>query len=184
MTDDKQLLERARHGDGTAFETLYQAHYPVILAFLLRRVRKPELAGDLLAESFAALLVLVRDEHRRLPEAVLPWLIGTARHLLIDSYRRGQVEAAARARLQMEPIAIDDDDLVRIEEISATTDIIGALKDLPPDQLEAVRARIIDERDYPAIAQDLKCSEAVIRKRVSRGLGTLRRQLLEAHRHD
>ncbi len=185
MTDDKDLLEMARCGDGAAFEAVYRAHHAVVLTFLSRRVNKPDVAGDLLAETFAALLILVRDEQRPLPEATLPWLLGTARHLVIDSYRRGRVEATARARLQMEPIVLDDEDLSRIEEVSAATDLLAALEQaLPPDQLEAVRARIIDERDYATIAQDLRCSEAVIRKRVSRGLGTLRRQLLEAHRHD
>ena len=45
---------------------------------------------------------------------------------------------------------------------------------LPPDQLEALRLRVIDERDYDEIARELRCSEAVVRKRVSRGLATLR----------
>ena len=51
--------------------------------------------------------------------------------------------------------------------------------ELPGDQREAVRARVIDERDYPDIAKDLRCSEAVVRKRVSRGLGKLRARLEE-----
>jgi len=45
---------------------------------------------------------------------------------------------------------------------------------LPEDQLGALRARIVDERDYSEIAKDLRCSEAVVRKRVSRALQTLR----------
>lgn len=36
---------------------------------------------------------------------------------------------------------------------------------------------MIDERGYGDIAKDLRCSEAVVRKRVSRGLGTLRAHL-------
>jgi len=45
---------------------------------------------------------------------------------------------------------------------------------LPADQLQALRARVIDEREYDEIARDLDCSEAVVRKRVSRALSTLR----------
>ncbi|MGO9763978.1 MAG: sigma factor-like helix-turn-helix DNA-binding protein [Solirubrobacteraceae bacterium] len=40
--------------------------------------------------------------------------------------------------------------------------------------LDALRARILDERDYAQIARELRCSEAVVRKRVSRALRTLR----------
>jgi RNA polymerase sigma factor (sigma-70 family) len=179
--DDAELLRRARDGRPECFETVYGRHNRVVLAFLARRVSQPELAADLLAETFAALLVVVRDPERRLPEAPAAWLLGTARHLLIDSYRRGRVEAAARRQLAMQPLVLDDSDLRRIEEISAETDILAELaRVLPSDQFAALRARVIDESDYPEIAAELRCSEAVVRKRVSRALRTLRRANLEA----
>jgi RNA polymerase sigma factor (sigma-70 family) len=53
------------------------------------------------------------------------------------------------------------------------------LSDLPADQREAVRRRVLAEDDYAAIAADLDCSEAVVRQRVSRGLATLRRNRTE-----
>ncbi|MBA3263516.1 MAG: hypothetical protein H0T69_13805 [Thermoleophilaceae bacterium] len=51
---------------------------------------------------------------------------------------------------------------------------------LVPAQGEAIRARIVEERDYSEIAKDLRCSEAVIRKRVSRGLASLRDRMEES----
>jgi RNA polymerase sigma factor (sigma-70 family) len=179
--DDALLLHEAREGRPEAFETVYRRHNKVVLAFLARRVSQPELAADLLAETFAALLVLVRDPNRALPRSPVAWLLGTARHLLIDSYRQGRVEAAARERLQMQPLLLDDRDLQRIEEISAETDVLAELAAiLPADQLSALRARVIDEWDYGTIARELSCSEAVVRKRVSRALKTLRNSTLEA----
>ncbi|MGH2930562.1 MAG: sigma factor-like helix-turn-helix DNA-binding protein, partial [Solirubrobacteraceae bacterium] len=44
----------------------------------------------------------------------------------------------------------------------------------PTDERAAVRARVIEEREYGEIARSLGCSEMVIRKRVSRGLARLR----------
>jgi RNA polymerase sigma-70 factor (ECF subfamily) len=179
--DDAALLRLARDGRAECFEAVYRRHNRVVLAFLARRVAQPELAADLLAETFAALLVVVRDPERRLPESPIAWLLGTARHLLIDSYRRGQVEAAARTQLAMQPLVLDDGDLRRIEEISAETDILAELEAaLGADQFAALRARVIDETDYATIARDLRCSEAVVRKRVSRALRTLRASNLEA----
>jgi RNA polymerase sigma-70 factor (ECF subfamily) len=155
-----------------------------VLAFLARRVSEPELAADLLAETFASLLVLVRDPERLLPLIPVAWLMLTARNLLIDSYRRGQVEAAARQRLAMQPLMVDDRDLLRIQEMSKETDLLAELAArLPTDQFEALRARVFDERDYPAIASELRCSEAVVRQRVSRALRTLRHDPLEASHH-
>jgi RNA polymerase sigma factor (sigma-70 family) len=181
---DWELLERTRAGDGRSFELVYRRHHPVVLTFLARRVGQPELAADLLAETFAALLVLVRDPLRSLPVSPVAWLMLTARNLLIDSYRRGRVEVAARQLLAMQPLLLEDRDLQRVREISAETDLLVELAArLPPDQFEALRARVIDECDYPAIASALCCSEAVVRQRVSRALRTLRRHALEANDH-
>lgn len=173
--EDRALLARARRGEVDCFGIVYRRHNRVVLAFLAQRVAEPELAADLLAETFAALLVVVRDADRPLPQHAIAWLLLTARRLLIDSYRRGEVEASARAHLAMEPLVLEDSDLERVREISAETDLRARLaRLLPADQCEALCARVIDEQAYPAIAGQLSCSEAVVRKRVSRALATLR----------
>jgi len=157
------------------FEVVYRRHHAVVLAFLARRVQQPELAADLLAETFASLLALVRDPQRVVPPIPVAWLLVTARNLLIDSQRRGTVDDRARRRLAMRPVVLDDRDLERVEEISAETDLMRELAlRLDPDQLQALRARVLDEREYAEIAAQLKCSESVVRKRVSRALGVLR----------
>jgi RNA polymerase sigma-70 factor (ECF subfamily) len=46
--------------------------------------------------------------------------------------------------------------------------------ELPAEQRAAVTARVVDERAYGEIAQELRLSEQVVRKRVSRGLARLR----------
>jgi RNA polymerase sigma-70 factor (ECF subfamily) len=53
------------------------------------------------------------------------------------------------------------------------------LERLPPMEREAVRWHVVDEVGYDEIAKQLDCSEMVVRKRVSRGLGRLRNQLTE-----
>jgi RNA polymerase sigma-70 factor (ECF subfamily) len=180
---DRELLQEARHGKAAAFEAVYRRHHRLVLAFLSRRVAEPELAADLMAETFAALLVIVRDQERELPDVPVAWLLGTARHLLLDSYRRGQIESRARMSLGMRPLYLDDADLRRVEEISAETDLLASLSaSLTSEQLVAVQARVLDERDYPSIAAELRCSEAVVRKRVSRALHNLRLRL-EGQQH-
>jgi RNA polymerase sigma factor (sigma-70 family) len=175
---DRQLLEEARGGHGEMFEIVYRRHHAVVLAFLARRVQQPELAADLLAETFASLLALVRDPQRAVPPIPVAWLLVTARNLLIDSHRRGTVDDRARRRLAMQPVVLDDRDLERVEEISAETDLMRELAlRLEPDELQALQARVLDEREYAEIAAQLKCSESVVRKRVSRALGVLRRAM-------
>jgi RNA polymerase sigma factor (sigma-70 family) len=173
--DDRQLLDGARGGDGQAFGAFYRRRRALVLAYMGRRTGDPELAADLLAETFAAALVAVLDEQRELPREPVSWLMMIARNKLIDSMRRGQVERAARARLALEPLVIDDDDLQRVEQLMSAADVDATLLELlPAEQLAALRARVLDERDYAQIASELRCSEAVVRKRVSRALQTLR----------
>jgi len=172
---DKQLLTLAVTTEPEAFTVFYQRHVDVVLAYLRRRTSSPEAAADLMAETFAAALLALHTnievEEIEIPAA---WLLGIARNKLFESYRRGRIEAAARERLGLEPLVLDDTDMALVEELSET-DVVNALADLlPPDQLQALRARVIDERDYEEIARDMECSEAVVRKRVSRALRTLR----------
>jgi DNA-directed RNA polymerase specialized sigma24 family protein len=101
---------------------------------------------------------------------------------LIDSIRRGQVEDRARQRLGMPARALTDRDLERIEElvdVERGLDAQALVADLPPEQREAVLARIVHERDYRDIAAELKVSDAVVRQRVSRGLAVMRARLEE-----
>ncbi len=172
---DLELLRATRAGDGEAFGAFYGRRRAVVLAFLGRRAGNPEAAADLLAETFAAALAAVLDAERELPGEPVAWLMTIARNKLTDSVRRGQVEQVARQRLALEPLGVDDEDLRRIEELVDATDVAVELaRALPPEQCEALRARILDEQDYSEIAGALRCSEAVVRKRVSRALQTLR----------
>jgi RNA polymerase sigma-70 factor, ECF subfamily len=172
---DGELLERTRAGNREAFGVLYERRNELVLAFLLKRTRNPEVAMDLMAETFAAALVALFDRPPAIVGSAAPWLLTIARNTMIDSYRRGSVESTARRRLALEPMQINDSDVERVLRIAAETDLLIALsEELPTDQFDALRARVLDERGYEEIARELACSPAVVRKRVSRAIATLR----------
>jgi RNA polymerase sigma factor (sigma-70 family) len=172
---DGELLERTRLGEAECFGEFYRRRHPSILAFLRPRVTSPELAADLMCETFAAALIAVHEPTRELPREPLAWLVTIARNQLLDAWRRGRVADGARSRLALEPLALDDEDLLAVENAAAQADLLAGLAhELPPDQLQALCAHLFDERSYPEIANSLGCSQAVVRKRVSRALSTLR----------
>lgn len=172
---DGELLERTRAGDREAFGVLYERRHELVLAYLLKRTRNPEVAMDLMAETFAAALLALANRPPAIAGSAAPWLLTIARNALIDSHRRGRVESAARAQLALEPLRIDDGDVDRVLRIAAETDLLIRLShELPADQFDALRARVLDERGYGEIARELECSAAVVRKRVSRAIATLR----------
>ena len=76
-------------------------------------------------------------------------------------------------------MTLDDDLLERVARAGADERVAELLDRLPDDQAEAVRARVLDEQDYAQIAGRLRCSQSVVRQRVSRGLGTLRALIKE-----
>jgi RNA polymerase sigma-70 factor (ECF subfamily) len=170
---DEELLA-AVHREPEAFGVFYRRHVSGLLGYFLRRTREAELAADLTAETFAAALDgLRRFDPRRGP--AVAWLYGIARRQLGTALRRGAVEDRARRRLGMAPLDLTDAALARIE---AEADVaITALDALPAEQREAIKARVIDERDYAEIATTTRTSEAVVRKRVSRGLAGLRSRI-------
>jgi RNA polymerase sigma-70 factor (ECF subfamily) len=175
---DAALLSACRHGDRRAFGAFYARHREGVVAYLMRRVGDPEIAADLMAETFARALVAVLEGQSQLPETPVAWLYTIARNLVIDSARRGQVDAAARRRLQMEPLELDDDDLERVTEIAAATEAVeSAASSLSESDWEMLRARVIDDEGYGVLASRLRCSEAVVRKRVSRAKASLRAAL-------
>jgi RNA polymerase sigma-70 factor (ECF subfamily) len=158
------------------FAVFYRRHVGGLLGYFLRRTRDPEVAADLCAETFAAAL----DGAHRFDPARGPavaWLYGIARRLLVAAQRRGAVEDRARRRLGMAPLDLTDAALERIEALGSAAALTAALAALPADQREAVRARVVDERDYAEIAREAHTSQSVIRKRVSRGLAGMRARL-------
>lgn len=172
---DETLLEMARRRP-PAFGAFYRRYEDRVLAFFLVRVGDAEVAADLTAETFAAALSSAH-RFRVGPEPASAWLFGIARNVLAMSRRQGRVDARARRRLGMNPLVLTDEALERIGELDAAA--LALMGDLPADQQDAVRARVIEERDYADIAKDMRCSEAVIRKRVSRALNTLRTHMEE-----
>jgi len=172
--DDDELLLASSMGDGPAFAVFYRRHVAEVLAFVARRVRSEEVAADLAGETFAAAL-LVCGRYRAGEAPALAWLLGIARNKLRESARRGRVEIEARERLGVPPLAFDDEDLLRVQELVGVGEsALALLEQLPCAQRDAVRARVVEERDYEQLALELGHSEQVVRQHVSRGLRRLR----------
>ena len=176
--DDDQLIAATARGDADAFAALYRRHLPRVVSYVMRATGDPEVAADLTAEVFAAALAgcgRYRQEHA----SAGPWLIGIAQNKLRESRRRGRVENATRRRLEMAALPLGGDDLDRVTQLAAggDVDVITAIDALPENERAAVRARVVDEREYREIAGALECSESVIRQRVSRGLARARARL-------
>ena len=135
---DRELLERLRDGDASAFDALYEAYRPRLYAYLLRMTRRPDVAEDLLEETW---LRLIRRPPR--PEAtpgMSAWLFTVAHNLfvswcrwrLLDAERVGEF---ARQTLRRSPAPAPLEALTSDEE---TRRIEVALARLPARSREAL----------------------------------------------
>ncbi|GAB4478634.1 MAG: RNA polymerase sigma factor [Burkholderiaceae bacterium] len=141
---DEELMLAYAAGDADAFAQLYDRHERAVYRFLLRSVRSPDIADDLLQDTWMA---VVRNAAGYAPRArFTTWLYGIARSKLIDHWRRADPVASLD-----DPVANDPDaalvDLVAADaafqpEVRALSRaqaraFVEAVEALPPAQREA-----------------------------------------------
>lgn len=170
-TDDELLAS----GDSHDFALFYDRNVASLLGYFARRTGDPELAADLTAETFASAIVAQR-RYRADRGPAVAWLYTIAARRLADYHRRGAVERRMRRALAMErpPLDVADAEEIRL---LGEANVATLLSVLPPEQGEAVAAHVVGDRAYADLAGTLNTSEAVVRKRVSRGLANLRRHM-------
>jgi RNA polymerase sigma-70 factor (ECF subfamily) len=176
--DDRELLVAAK-SDREAFAEFYRRHVAAVVVYFARAVGRSDIAFDLASETFAAALVGL-PRYRPGPSSGKSWLFTIAHNRLVDSRRRGVVEARAREELGMQALVLSEYDQSVIDQVIARVDgqrAIETVRELADDQRDAITARFINDLDYPEIAVAMGCSEQVVRKRVSRGLTELRARL-------
>jgi RNA polymerase sigma-70 factor (ECF subfamily) len=167
--------------DADAFAAFYAAYSDRVLAFHARRVLDPEVAFDLMSETFAKALERRRQFRGESAEEEQGWLFTIARSELSRYWKTGKVERAALERWSIHVPPLSGPEHERIEALTGLSGLderlAGALALLPEDQRRAVQLRVLEERSYEEIAEAMGVSEPTARARVSRGLRALARQL-------
>lgn len=140
------MSERARAGPDLL--ALYDKALPTVYGYLLSRCGNAALAEDLTAETFLAAVTAVRTG-THVPDG--PWLVGVARHKLIDHWR-AQAREQRRLRAVYEAPAPDDDPWdERLEALRAQQ----VLRTLAPHHQAALVLRYLDDLSVPQVAEVL-----------------------------
>jgi RNA polymerase sigma factor (sigma-70 family) len=174
MSDADLLKLASERADSGAFGAFYRRHQDSLRAFLIHHTRNPDVAQDLVAESFAVAYSKAdrfdpaRGDGRQ-------WLFGIARIAMLANNRIGGVESATRRKIGVSTRGYTDEawDHAEARVDSSMSEVVGGLRELGRDEREAVVARVIEDREYADIAQRQNVSEAAVRQRVSRGLRKL-----------
>lgn len=159
------------------FTRLYRRHAQALLVFFQRRVKDPEVATDLMADTFTMALDRRRQFRGDSEDELSGWLWSIAQSMLREHERRGEAAARGARRLGRERRALSDREIERIEELAGLDQLRNAVRwhvaELPAEQREAVRLRVLEDLSYGEIAERLGVSVQTTRMRVSRALRQL-----------
>ncbi len=168
-SSDAKLIEQR---DASGFAELYTRHVADVHAWLSRRLAWA--ASDLTAETFARALLSrdrFRDDH---DGSALPWLLGIARNVLLETLRHDRIETRARERLGLPLDLATEDGFCEVEDrLSPRLTLERQLDALPPGERDALQLRVIDEMGYDQVAEKLDIRPTAARLRVSRALRRL-----------
>lgn len=126
---------------------LYDAALPQVYGYLLSRCGRQALAEDLTAETFLSAVTALRGS--RPPELSVGWLIGVARHKLVDHWRRAAREQRGLHAVANEPQELEDPTETRVDVLLARQ-VLGRLG---PHHRAALTLRYLDGLSVPETAE-------------------------------
>lgn len=156
---------------------IYREALPRVYGYLLPRCGSASLAEDLTSETFVAAVRASRQG--KLPELNVAWLIGVARHKLVDYWRR--LEREQRSLAAAEPADPDVDD--PYDEWLDTDAAYSALARLSVPQRAALTLRYLDGLPVAVVAEHLGRTVHGTETLLVRSRAAFRRQYAERDRH-
>jgi RNA polymerase sigma-70 factor, ECF subfamily len=155
-----------------AFLALYERSLGDVYGYLARRCPNAATAEDLTAETFLAAVRAVRAGNA---DVSIPWLIGTARHKLVDHWRREGRQREALDDLYGAAEAVDSND--PIEALHVHT----VLSQLPPHHRAALTLRYLDGLPVEQVAAHLERSVHATESLLVRAKASYRAACPSAH---
>jgi len=167
------VSEQAAPASPVGLLELYDASVGDVYGYLLARCHQRSVAEDLTAETFLAAADAVRRD--RILTMTVPWLIGVARHKLVDHWRR-------QSREERSLRAVGDDRRAE-DPWDAHLDAVRArdtLDDLAPQHRAALTLRYLDDLPVPEVAAHLERSVHATEALLVRARTAFRRAYEEA----
>lgn len=160
--DDRDVAQKPGEEDApAAVLALYDSALPEVYGYFLRRCGGREVAEELTSETFLAAVDAARKDAP--PPIALPWVMGVARHKLVDHWRR-----QARAQRDLQAVADTLDDGLH-DPWDARLDAVAAratLEALSPTHRLALTLRYVDDLAVADVAdllgRSLHATEALL----------------------
>jgi RNA polymerase sigma-70 factor (ECF subfamily) len=148
-----------------AFDRFYEEALPRVFSYFLDRCGgSTSVAEDLTQETFMAAVEQIREQKRI--DHPLAWILGTARHKLVDHYRAREREDRRMEALKTE---VEQDELIEWQGDESRGRAIAALETVPGPQRAALVLRYLDSLSVGDVAQALGKSLEATQSLIARG---------------
>jgi RNA polymerase sigma-70 factor, ECF subfamily len=134
---------------GEALLDLYDEALPQVYGYLIRRCGDEGVAEDLTSETFMAAVDGL--QRGRIPDLSVAWLVGVARHKLVDHWRAREREERKLALVESEAAPAVDEWDVHLDAVVAHSVLAG----LGPHHRAALTLRYLDGLPVPEVAGHL-----------------------------
>ena len=161
---------------GDAVAAIYRRALPQVYGYLLPRCGSAVLAEDLTAETFMAAVEAAKQDHP--PQLTVAWLVGVARHKLVDHWRRADRERRRLGAIVTGAEAVDDPWEAQLDVAAAH----AGLSRLPAPQRAALTLRYLDGLPVAEVAHELGRSLHATETLLVRARAALRRVYEEGDR--
>jgi RNA polymerase sigma-70 factor (ECF subfamily) len=171
--DDDDRATRFRDGDEQAFEELYRRYSILVYTAALRSLGDATEAEDVVQQVFIAAW-RSRDQYSPKRATIATWLMGIARHKIVDAHdSRGRIRRIQN-RVSASPATITQREPV---DVSRQVVIADELARLDPVPREVLRLAFYDDLTHMQIAERLAMPPGTVKSHIRRSLIKLRRRL-------
>ena len=180
---DDELIRQALQGDERAYADLVERYRGALYHIVIKMVRRPEEAEDLVQEAFIKAFGALRSY--RFEYRFSTWLYKIAANCAIDYLRKRKIEAMSLDR----PVETSDGE-VQVELADWTYNpeetlfkqrqrlsIAEAIAALPPRYKEVILMRHRDDLPYCEIARRLGVPVGTVKARIFRARELLKKEL-------
>ncbi|MBS2018467.1 MAG: RNA polymerase sigma factor [Deltaproteobacteria bacterium] len=185
---DEALMLRYQQGDRSAFAALVRRHQSPLFNFALRQVRTPELAQDIVQETFVR--VVQKAGEFKHEARFTTWVYTITRNLCIDHLRKGALRKhpsldESRGEEGEGPTLGEQtaDPRASVEREATGTElkarILRAVDKLPDDQREVFLMREMGNLPFKEIADITGVPENTVKSRMRYALERLQEALAE-----
>ena len=172
---DEELMLAYAGGDARAFEALYSRHRGPLFRFLLRGIKRRELADELFQETWGR--VIQARTRYRVEAKFSTWLLQIAHNLVIDQYRRERPEDNGETAENVMRVTENDErerpDQV-LSDFEQSRRLQMALAELPTDQRGAFLLRVENGLGIEEIAEVMAVGRETAKSRLRYALEKLR----------